>query len=707
MSKLVEDHFTGLTNRSAPCEMAVTPTEAESTSGTAISNVMMPALDAVVSHPKYRADIDGLRAIAVLSVVVFHAFPGAFPGGFIGVDVFFVISGFLISTIIFSNLERGSFSFRKFYDRRITRIFPALLLVLSASLAFGWFALLPDEFAQLGKHMAGGAGFFSNFLLRGESGYFDNAAETKPLLHLWSLAIEEQFYLFWPLLLSFVHRRGWGFLGITASIAAVSFAANIHSVASDPIGAYYLPLPRFWELMLGGLLAGCVLDHAWIVDQYRTLQSWAGALLLVLGLIVIGQGRSFPGWWALLPTMGTVLVISGGQDAWFNQRVLANKCLVWFGLISYPLYLWHWPLLSFARVVDESALSPWIRLALIGSAVLLAWLTYRFVEQPLRSPGPANYRIPLLIGLLICTALVGTLARKNLFVARATDPGFLAVMRAPNEWEYLKSNPHSRLIGRDMFEIDSSKSEVTLFLGDSHMAQYAPRIGELIARDPAATNTAILVLGGGCPPIPGVSEDAPIHRGCADLLAEGRALIGRGDVKAVVIGAAWNTYFVEAVQPKRKADAAEDYDYYFASDGERHSFRSGTGADLALARLESFIKEIVKTKPVFLLLDNPYGANFDPHNFLSRNRWRRTSAAADISRTTDMDAVQMRLRHELIRLGKRSGAEIIDPYPELCEGQRCIRISDDGIPIYKDQSHLSALFVRDHADYIDRTLVSP
>lgn len=688
--------------------MAVIPQEADSTSGTTISDVMTPASEAFVSHPKYRADIDGLRAIAVLSVVVFHAFPGALPGGFIGVDVFFVISGFLISTIIFSNLERGSFSFRQFYERRIRRIFPALLLVLFASFAFGWFALLPDEFAKLGKHVAGGAGFFSNFLLRGESGYFDNAAETKPLLHLWSLAIEEQFYLFWPLMLTFVHRRGWGFLGITASIAAVSFAANIDAVVSDPVGAYYLPLPRFWELMLGGLLAYGLLHHSWIVGQYRGLRSWAGALLLVLGLIVIDQGRSFPGWWALLPTLGTALVISGGHDAWLNQRVLANKFLVWFGLISYPLYLWHWPLLSFARLVDGSALVPWIRLALICSAVLLAWLTYRFVEQPLRPSGPANYRIHLLLGLLLCTALGGTLARKYLFVARATDPGFLAVMRAPNEWEYLKSNPHSRLIGRDMFEIDSNKSEVTLFLGDSHMAQYGPRIGELIARAPATTNTAILVVGGGCPPIPGVFEDAPIHRGCADLLAKGRALIGRSDVKAVVIGAAWNNYFVAAIQAKSKAEAAEDYDYYFASDGEKHSFRSGTGAgaDFALAALETFITEIVKTKPVFLLLDNPSGATFDPHNFLSRSRWRRTSSLADISHTTEMDTAQMQLRYELIRLGKRSGAEIIDPYPQLCEKQQCIRISDDGIPIYKDQSHLSALFIQDHADYIDRTLVS-
>jgi peptidoglycan/LPS O-acetylase OafA/YrhL len=166
-----------------------------------------------LSHPKYRADIDGLRAIAVLSVVAFHAFPGSLRGGFIGVDVFFVISGFLISTIVFENLDSGTFSFATFYSRRIRRIFPALFLVLLASLAFGWFALLADEYAQLGKHVAAGTGFVSNLVLWGEAGYFDNSADTKPLLHLWSLGIEEQFYILWPLLLWLASRASRLLLG--------------------------------------------------------------------------------------------------------------------------------------------------------------------------------------------------------------------------------------------------------------------------------------------------------------------------------------------------------------------------------------------------------------------------------------------------------------------------------------------------------------
>jgi peptidoglycan/LPS O-acetylase OafA/YrhL len=208
-----------------------------------------------LTHPKYRADIDGLRAIAVLSVVCFHAFPNGIKVGFIGVDIFFVISGYLISIIIFENLERNSFSFAEFYSRRIKRIFPALLLVLIASYTFGWFALLADDYKQLGKHIASGASFVSNLVLWSESGYFDNAAEKKPLLHLWSLGIEEQFYIIWPLLLWVAWKRRFNLLLITVVVASISFTLNIWSVNSDSVATFYSPQTRFWELLIGSCLA--------------------------------------------------------------------------------------------------------------------------------------------------------------------------------------------------------------------------------------------------------------------------------------------------------------------------------------------------------------------------------------------------------------------------------------------------------------------
>src|SRR6516165_2306372 len=208
-----------------------------------------------LTRPKYRADIDGLRAVAVLAVVGFHAFPAWLKGGFVGVDLFFVISGFLISTIIFENLNSKTFSFLEFYIRRVRRIFPALLIVLSASLAFGTVTLLADEYQQLARHISAGAGFVSNYVLWGESGYFDNTADTKILIHLWSLGIEEQFYIVWPLLLWAAWTRRMNLLLVTGAVAAVSFAWNLWEVRSDPIATFYSPQTRFWELQIGSMLA--------------------------------------------------------------------------------------------------------------------------------------------------------------------------------------------------------------------------------------------------------------------------------------------------------------------------------------------------------------------------------------------------------------------------------------------------------------------
>lgn len=361
-----------------------------------------------LSHPKYRPDIDGLRAIAILSVLTYHAFPLWLPGGFIGVDIFFVISGFLISTIIFENLEQGRFNFKEFYFRRIRRIFPALILVLFTTYAIGWFALFADEYKQLGNHIAAGAGFISNFILWNEVGYFDNSAETKPLLHLWSLGIEEQFYLIWPLLAWIIWKSKFNLLPITLLIFTGSLLLNINLTTQDPTSAFYLPQSRFWELLGGSLLAwitihknsicsvieikidkllGLVIYKQPSAADGKTLAdilSFTGIALLAYGFYEIHKDLNFPGKWAMIPVIGAVLLISSGTDAWVNRTLLSNRILVWFGLISFPLYLWHWPLLSLARIIESEIPSITIRLSIIAISIILAWLTYQWVEKPIR-----------------------------------------------------------------------------------------------------------------------------------------------------------------------------------------------------------------------------------------------------------------------------------------------------------------------------------
>jgi peptidoglycan/LPS O-acetylase OafA/YrhL len=359
-------------------------------------------------NTKYRADIDGLRAVAVLSVVVFHAFPFKFPGGYLGVDIFFVISGYLISTVLYENLAEGSFRFLDFYARRVKRIFPTLLLVLSICFASGWFYLLSDEFQQLGKHIAAGAGFISNLILWQESGYFDNAAATKPLLHLWSLGIEEQYYIFWPMILFFIWRQKLNPLAVMACMTLVSFGLNIWQISGNPISTFYSPQTRFWELLIGSLLAYLTVFKKELLQKYKlgndSFQSLVGFLLLIVGLLFVNEKREFPGWWALLPTAGAALLISAGPSAVVNRYLLTNRLMVWIGLISFPLYLWHWPLLSFARIHAVGPPSAGIRIFLILLSIALAFLTWKFIEKPIRF-GRGGLRKPL--SLLVAMVVIG------------------------------------------------------------------------------------------------------------------------------------------------------------------------------------------------------------------------------------------------------------------------------------------------------------
>ena len=355
--------------------------------------------------PKYRPDIDGLRAIAVLLVLNFHAFPGVAPGGFVGVDVFFVISGFLITGIITRELEAGRFSLIGFYNRRIRRIFPALIVVLAATLALGWFWMLPQALAQLGSDSFASAAFFANIALLLQSGYFDIESAKKPLLHLWSLGIEEQFYLFWPLLLMLAARLRVSIIAVAAVLGIASFLLNVAWIGSNPVATFYLPFTRAFEL-----LAGAVLACGWIkVSQSGTAsnwRAWTGIALITASVALLDSHRAFPGWWAVLPVAGSALLLSA-PAAWLNRVVLASRPMVWIGLISYPLYLWHWPLLVFGEMIKFRPLTLLERELILLASMALAWATYRFVEIPFRFGRPSGRKMFALGGGMVLIAVAG------------------------------------------------------------------------------------------------------------------------------------------------------------------------------------------------------------------------------------------------------------------------------------------------------------
>ena len=354
-----------------------------------------------MSSTKYIPAIDGLRAIAVLAVILFHAFPQFIPGGYIGVDIFFVISGYLITNIIFTQASSGEFSFKDFYARRIRRIFPALIIVLVSVYTLGWFVMLADEFKQLGMHIAAGAGFVANLAYWRESGYFDELHELKPLLNLWSLGVEEQFYIFWPCIILLLLKFKSNLRGILYFLVGLSFSANIFLIQDYQSAIFYLPFSRFWELGLGGILA----------IERELIAKWKihpptlfiiGILAIFTPMFLLSSKTFFPGWPALVPVLGAIFILISIQKSEPSSIILSNRVLVYVGLISYPLYLWHWPVLSFSRLMKGAPLSFFEGFALLALSTILALLTYLLVEKRLRHLGSKTVFMLCMLMALIC-----------------------------------------------------------------------------------------------------------------------------------------------------------------------------------------------------------------------------------------------------------------------------------------------------------------
>jgi peptidoglycan/LPS O-acetylase OafA/YrhL len=409
---------------------------------------------------KYRPDIDGLRAVAIAAVFVFHAKHDFLPGGFIGVDVFFVISGFLIIRIILDDLKTNTFSLTAFYARRIRRIFPALICVLAAIWAVGWHLMLPEDFQELGKQIFAGAAFSSNLLTYSQVGYFDAPAITKPFLHLWSLGVEEQFYLVTPLALIAAARWRLSVPWTLGVGAAASFASNVVLVRYDQAAAFYLPFTRFWELLVGGGLAYAVVHFP---RHLLRLQHWTVSLLgmlLIGGATLVTPFALFPGWWAVPPVFGSALVIVEGPSTAVN-KVLASSPAVAIGLISYPLYLWHWPLLVLMREEFPSANRPF--LVLLAISLALAAATYLFIERPVR----ALRLRPLAVGAAAMMFLIGMAGAETVRTAGLPgryNPPFPAILLPAATPPF----------GGTHAEVGNVAGPKILVWGDSHAAHLLP-----------------------------------------------------------------------------------------------------------------------------------------------------------------------------------------------------------------------------------------
>jgi peptidoglycan/LPS O-acetylase OafA/YrhL len=565
------------------------------------------------THTNYRPDIDGLRALAVSLVVIFHAFPAHLPGGLIGVDVFFVISGYLITGIIFNSLENNRFSYLDFYSRRVRRIIPVLLLVLASAYVFGWATLYPDDYQTLGKHMAAASGFASNFVYMGEAGYFDAEAEAKPLLHLWSLAIEEQFYLLWPLSMVLIYKylknKTLHRNILLSALFFISFITCLYLSFSNPTAAYYFSFARFWELLFG---AGLVfmqrrtnsqdLGKPQAIDQSPHLMSLAGAALLLVSLFLINKESVFPGYLALLPCLGTALLIASGKHAFVNRYILSFKPLVFLGLLSYSFYMWHWPVLYFTRNLFPNP-SEFQSLAAVLLSLGFAGIGYFIYEQPIRRLSRHRSAI-VLIALLLFFGLLGynTFARDGLdfrevnsrpsiqqglatarattlapatfdlkFSRHATDAAALLHMGSRlrnNRADYKVMEADANQINnKDLFCSSAKGHEQSSACPTqpihSSAANAAPSVTALVIGDSHAGNfldalqmaypevTFVPFIEGGCVPI--AKRYVRADNLCGQMLSKAKQYVQQHPVALVILASRWLASFEEV---------GEDLDFY-------------------------------------------------------------------------------------------------------------------------------------------------
>jgi peptidoglycan/LPS O-acetylase OafA/YrhL len=644
----------------------------------------------------YRADIDGLRAFAVLSVVLYHAFPKEIRGGFVGVDVFFVISGFLISSILFGEMTEGRFSFTAFYGRRVRRIFPALAVCLAAVLAYGFVSLTPSELAQLGKHVFFGAGFLSNIVLWSESGYFDSAVSLKPLLHLWSLGIEEQFYIIWPALLWMVFRMKAKVGRLLVVLFLASFAINIVLSITDISDDFYLPVSRFWELLAGAGLAWQ--RRIVLTPNVRSWISFAGLGALLTSVALFTPQMRFPGWLALLPVAGAVAVMLAGSEATVNRVVFSNRAVVFVGLISYPLYIWHWPLISYAYVIrlgkEPTSL---MAAALVAASFLLAWATYRFIEYPVRF-GAHRQRGTLIVA--VCVAALGACG-----LAVWTGSGFPerfpalpgVDMRKIGDAKLdadFKSTKGMKVTDHGwtlVTQIGHGERKVALS-GDSMLFHYGPRVQQLADEGQLAANT-YFVAGPRCPPVPGVIQRDKFAR-CADLPGILVDLVQREKVQSVVLGAAWSGYGGEGMLIER--------------EGRRLPLNTKEGMDAFYANLEDYVRLLQgHGARIYLVLGVPAHHRFNPGEMVTRSL-TGFRIAADVEKAVpvaELQAVLANANAKLRTVGEHTGATLLDPLPDICgSGDGCSPFFGAGDPKFSDNVHLRPVFVREHLYFLDPLL---
>jgi peptidoglycan/LPS O-acetylase OafA/YrhL len=665
--------------------------------------VPLPAAAPVRGRTAYRADIDGLRAVAVLPVVLYHSGLGVFSGGFVGVDVFFVISGYLITQLLRADIERGRFSLLRFYERRIRRIFPALFVVLAASTIAATIIMLPRDLAAFGSTLAAAATSLANVLFWWQSDYFAGSAKLKPMLHTWSLGIEEQFYLFWPLLLFALARLGrrWLLAG-TAVILGVSFAACIWMTDRQASSAFYLLPFRAWELALGAVLA------LGIVPAFRSTAraQIAGAVglgLILYAVIAFSDATAFPGAAAALPCLGAALVIQAGRrsSATVVGTLLSNPTAVFFGRISYSFYLWHWPLFVFARYLTIGEPPPLLMIAVALVALLCATASWGFVEQPIRTGQVLGSQRGVFAAA--AAVVIGTCAAAGVLVATHGLPQRVSARVVQLAAFADEPNPYARdchgaLALKRACVIGKPADARIALLGDSHAAALRGAMQRIAEPGPATLYGA----ASRCPPLLGYGPDA----GCMAAVARNLAfLAAHPRIDIVVLAGRWTYYYRGRAVDAGPAETNADLPVLQDARGRRYpQFTAGArtalqrGITAMVDRLLAMGKTVVIVYPI---PETGYDVPFTLARLQQRGQQlSRLGVPAAYYRHRQAETIAI-----LDGLGRDPHLRRVYPAAILCHAGACAT-SADGLPLYMDSNHLNALGARHLAPAIEQAIAA-
>jgi peptidoglycan/LPS O-acetylase OafA/YrhL len=632
----------------------------------------------------YLPHVDGLRALSILLVIGFHAFPHILRGGFIGVDVFFVISGYLISKIIIKTIDKKKFSILTFYSKRIKRIFPSLILVLIFCSVFGWFALFPDEYKNLGKHIFSASIFLSNYILLQESGYFDTSAFAKPLLHIWSLSIEEQFYIFWPLILYFFYKKK-NFFYIIIFIIILFFIINIVYSYVDPVLNFYSPITRCWELLIGFLLAIYLNKKNYTSDKKYSLDL-IGLFILLASAFLIDKDFRYPHFWALLPVVGASLILISNKTSFINKIVLSNRLMVGIGLISYPLYLWHWSLLSFANIIQVSADGTLIqkeaKIIIIIFSIIISYLTYIIIEKPIRYGTYKNnfLKTSLLILIMFVIGLIGYLIFKNEgYPSRGyiKEEDTILFQDYPHK-PYNNVNCKERLEQFKYFNtclLSKNKDPQIAIIGDSHSHQYYKSFSEKL-NDKSIINISVFHC------LPFSNEVLTNKNKCNFLSKKVFEYIANTDSINTVILAGNFSYL-----------ASGEFEY----NGNARIAKTATSEQITEFKLNAHknISKISLKKNIILILDTPE-LFFHPKEcaivkgYPIRNLYKKTPRECSVD---NKEFYKKNHDYEIVFreiLKNKKNVKIFNPKSIFCDQSKCYLKKGNEF-LYYDSDHLSRI----------------